>query len=388
MSAFWEEELDDLRSRGLARRLRRRDEHGLINLSSNDYLGLATHPDVVAAAARALESEGAGGASSRLLAGTGSSHAELERELATFLGREAALVFSSGYHVNTGVIPALVGPQDSVFVDRLAHASIIDGVRLSGARLHTFAHNDMADLADQLSRYRAGRRRALAVTEGLFSMDGDAPDLPAFVRAARAHDAMTYLDDAHAIGVVGPAGRGSAAAAGLSEEIDIYVATLSKALGTQGGLVAGRTSLIEWLVSRCRSFIFTTALAPACAAAGLAALRLLPALDDRRALLARAGDELRVRLVRMGYSTLLSRSQIVPVWAGGVEEALAMAAHLEERGLFVPAIRPPTVAPGECRLRLSLTYPLAAGGLEPVAESFYSYGNRPNPPGEKRVQAE
>lgn len=353
-----DEELAKLRSQGLSRTLRNRDQSGLINFSSNDYLGLAAHPEVIRAATEALRRFGAGGTASRLLAGTVTPHSELEAALARFLSKEAALVFSSGYHANTGIIPALVSAKDIVFFDRLSHASIIDGVRLSGAPFSAFDHNDAGDLEARLKRQRAKGRRALIITEGIFSMDGDRPPLLELARLAKMWDAWLYVDEAHSLGVVGPEGKGLAAEEGLLSNINVHVGTLSKTLGSQGGFVAGSRPLIDLLISRCRSFAYTTALAPALAAAALAALRLLPRFEKERFDLGKASSEVRRSLKEKGFDCAESSSQIIPVVTGSLEATKALSDHLLSQGFFVPSIRPPTVPAGEGRVRLSISLPV------------------------------
>jgi len=379
-------ELADLRDRGLARTLPDLDA-ALINLSSNDYLGLSLHPDVVAAAREAMERWGTGGTSSRLLAGTSEPHRALERALAQTLEKDGALVFSSGYHANTGILPALAAAEDLIVFDRLSHASIIDGVRLSGAAFAPFHHNDPENLDRILSRKRAGKRRAFVVTEGIFSMDGDLPPLREICDIAHRHDALVYLDEAHSLGVMGPEGRGLAAERGLTSFIDLHVGTLSKTLASQGGFVAASRTLIDLLITRARSFLFTTALAPASAAAASAALGLLPSLQDRRDRLAADAGEVRSALTQAGFDTLSSASAIVPVWTGSVEETRRLSDHLLSKGFFVPSIRPPTVSPGEGRVRLSLTHRDDRRWMADLADAFRSYEGRPHREGDKIVQA-
>ncbi len=350
-----EKELAELHSKGLARALRNRDQSGLFNFSSNDYLGLSVHPKVVNAAVEALQQFGAGGAASRLLAGTVTPHTELEKALAAFLSKEVALVFSSGYHANTGIIPALVSAQDIVFFDRLSHASIIDGVRLSGAAFSAFDHNDANDLEARLNKQRTKGRRALIITEGIFSMDGDRPPLKELSRLAKTFDAWLYVDEAHSLGVIGPDGKGLAAETGVLADIDVHVGTLSKTLGSQGGFVAGSKTLIDLLVSRCRSLAYTTALAPALASAALAALRLLPHMEHDRAELQKTAQDFRAALAAMGYNCLQSSSQIIPVMTGSIDATKTMSDYLLSQGFFVPSIRPPTVPIGEGRVRLSIS---------------------------------
>lgn len=372
----YNEELKDLESRGLRRTLRPRGA-AATNLSSNDYLGLAEDDRVRSAARRALDEEGLGGASSRLLAGTAPSHGDLERDLAAFFEKEAALVFSSGYHANLGTFSALAAVGDVIFVDRLCHASIIDGIRLSRIRFHTYDHNNADHLESLVRKHRASHRRAFIVTEGAFSMDGDLGILPEIIYVARRFDVTTYLDEAHTIGVFGPEGRGFAAQLGLLKDVDIFVGTLSKSLGSQGGFVAAPRAVIDTLVSRARSFIYTTSLAPPCAAGAREALRLLPSLNDRRDAVRSASERLRRGLGETGFDTLESRSPIVPVWTGSNASAAALSDYLFESGYFVPSIRPPTVPPGESRVRLSVTYGVANGDLEALISLFRAYPQRP-----------
>ncbi len=372
----FEEELTALEEQGLRRFLFNRDAAAWVNLSSNDYLGLSNHPEVVRAAAEALKKWGTGGTSSRLLAGTLSLHEELEENLAAFFRKEAALVFSSGYHTNTGVLPVLAGPGDIVFVDHLCHASILDGIKLSGARLSSFAHNDAADLENALARQRKSYRRAVVVTEGVFSMDGDVPPLKNILDLARRWDAMTYLDEAHGVGVMGPEGRGVAAALGVLGQVDVFVGTLSKSLGSHGGFVACARPLRDLLISRSRAFLYTTALPPASAAAAQAALVLLPKMEDRRRLILEAADQLRQHLAAAGFSTLQSASQIVPAWAGDVPSTQRLSEHLLSHGFFVPSIRPPTVPKGEGRVRLSISFHAAQEGIERLSAAFTAYAEK------------
>lgn len=353
----FENDLYELDAKGLRRELPKLDP-SIVNLSSNDYLGLSTHQNVANAAKDAIDRFGVGGTSSRLLAGTFDPHRELEAALAGFLGKEAALVFSSGYHLNTGVIPTLLSAADIVFFDRLSHASIIDGVRLSGAAFASFDHNDAEDLEQKLKKRRSKGQKAIVVTEGFFSMDGDRGALKEIVAVAHANDAWVYLDEAHSFGLVGKDGRGLADHEGVLNQIDIFAGTLSKTLGSQGGFVAGSQSLIDYLVSRCRSFIYTTALAPAMPAAALAALALFPSMEDRRWQVMNASAHLRNALLKLGFNTLKSDSPIVPVLTGTVEATKRLSDHLLSQGFFVPSIRPPTVSVGEGRVRLSVTFPV------------------------------
>lgn len=330
------------------------DGERLVNFGSNDYLGLAADERLAAALQAAVASAGCGAGASPLLAGYHDRHVALEAALAAFEGTEAALVFGSGYAANLGTVAALVGRGDTVFSDELNHASLIDGCRLSRADVVVYRHGDVDHLADLLAEsHGAGRR--LIVTDGLFSMDGDVAPLAAFCELAERNNAMLLVDEAHATGVFGPRGRGAAEACGVAERVDIRVGTLSKALGGVGGFVAGRKTLIEWLVNRARPYVFSTALPPAVAAASLAALEMVAQQPWRRERLAAISARLRQSLVEQGWNIGDSTSQIVPLLVGSAERALELSHRLQQAGLYVPAIRPPSVAVGQSRLRISLT---------------------------------
>ena len=374
-----DEELQALDSAGLRRRVRTRnssvgpriaiDGRDVIDFSSNDYLGLAGDPRLVAAASGCLQETGWGSGASPLVTGRSAVHAELESLLATFEGTEAALLFPSGYSANTGSIAALVGPDDAVFSDAKNHASIIDGCRLSGARRFIYRHNDCEDLQRQLHDAASFRRR-LIVSDTLFSMDGDVAPLAELADLAERYDAMLMVDEAHATGVFGATGRGVAEQAGVHERIAVRVGTLSKALGSAGGCVCGSRALIDWLANRARSYVFSTAQPAACAAAALEALDAVEAHPGGGRQLLAAAQRLRGRLHELGWSTGNSESQIVPLMVGDVERAVALWAALVEAGYLVPAIRPPSVPPGESLLRLSLTTAHTEAMLEGLLESL------------------
>ena len=360
-----EEELASLERRGLRRRVGVRtgpqaaritvDGRELVNFGSNDYLALAADPRVALAAAEAAREDGWGSGASPLISGHSARHERLQERLAEFEGTEAALLFSSGYAANTGTIAALAGPGDAVYGDRKNHASLWDGCRLSRADVRAYAHGDWRDLERLLARSERCRRR-LIVTDSLFSMDGDLAPLAELADLAERHDAMLLVDEAHATGVFGPKGRGVAEHLGVEGRIAVRVGTLSKALGCAGGFVAGSRTLIEWLVHRARSYVFSTALPGANAAGATVALEIVQQEPQRRHdLLSRAAD-LRSGLAEQGWDIGRSASQIIPVVVGEAERAVAMAGALRERGLLVPAIRPPTVPEGEACLRISLTY--------------------------------
>jgi 8-amino-7-oxononanoate synthase len=325
----------------------------LVNLCSNDYLGLAADERLVQAAADASRREGAGAGAARLVAGDLPVHGALERRLAALKRTEAALLFSTGYHANAGVLPALVEREDAVFSDKLNHASILDGCRLSLARTVRYPHCDLGALARLLAETKA--RRKLVVTDAVFGMDGDAAPLADIAELCERHGAMLYVDEAHATGVLGPTGAGWAEAQGVGARVDVLMGTLGKALGSFGAFVAGSRPLAEWLTSRARTFIFTTALPPAACGAALAALDVLAAEPERRARLHALARRMREGLGALGFDVGRVVAPIFPVVLG--EEALALEAslRLRERGYFARAIRPPTVPHGTSRVRVSLT---------------------------------
>jgi len=331
-----------------------------LSFCSNDYLGLAEHPALATAAAASAARDGFGASGSRLISGDLPAHRYLEQALARFFGRQAALVFPSGYQTNIGVLTALAGPDDVIVSDELNHASIIDGCRLSRARIAVYPHGDPEAAAGLLEEARGARRRLL-VTESLFSMNGDGAPLGQLAEVAQSHDAILIVDEAHAVGVLGPRGRGLCAAAGF--EPDVLVGTLGKALATAGGFVAGSRVLRDLLVNRARSFIFTTALPPPVAAAALAALEIVdgPEGDRRRVRLRAHADYLAPRLAALrpsapeALTNSVAGSPIQPFVVGTDAAATALSAALAERRIFVSAIRPPTVPAGTARLRITLS---------------------------------
>lgn len=371
-----EQELSNLDEKGLRRRLSFRDQLAHINFSSNDYLGLSVDPSVIHAAVKAVEKWGTGAGSSRLLAGSLSVHQELEESLANFLGKEAALVFGSGYHTNTGILPSLACSHDVIFFDHACHASLIDGVKLSQAQFYSFRHNDMGHLEKRLHTKRSHYDQAFIVTEGLFSMDGDFGPIEEICGLAKQWNALVVVDEAHSFGVYGEHGRGWAHERHVLSHIDIFVGTLSKTLGAQGGFVAAAKPVIDMLITKSRSFIYSTALAPSSAAAALAALKRLPDMERRRSFIKQQAHTLANELTKMGYR-VMSNSIILPVWTGDIQMTKQLSDHLFTHGFFVPSIRPPTVAAGEGRVRLSMTYSSVASGLDQLIEAFLSYGKRP-----------
>ena len=346
------EELSRLEAAGLRRRLRHRAEatgsrvDGRVNLSSNDYLGLAGDPRLAAAAASAAGRWGAGAGASRLITGGTSLHRELEQSLAAWKGTEDAVLFSSGYLANTGTIGALVSAGDVVFSDELNHASIIDGCRLSGAQVCVYPHGDLDALRELLDG-NPGRRR-LIVTDGVFSMDGDAADLPGLIALAHEHGAMVMVDDAHGCGVLGADGRGTAAAQGCAEQVHVTVGTLSKAFGSSGGYVTASAEVCELLRNRARGFVFDTALAPPSVGAALEALRISRVEPHRRETAVALAKELAA-----GLGVAPPAACIVPLVLGDAQVAVAASQQLRDAGLDVVAIRPPSVPDGTARLRFA-----------------------------------
>lgn len=369
MSAFDEtlsQSLATLRDQNLLRELRRVDSpqssrikiagRELLNFSSNDYLGLAHHPALIEAAAKAAHDFGAGAGASRLICGSLAPFHELEETLAAFKNAQAGLTFSTGYAAAVGTITALLGKSDIIIVDKLVHACIVDAAKLSGAKLRVFAHNDLADLEDKL-RWAAENKSSghvLVVTESIFSMDGDASPLREIVALKEKYGAWLMVDEAHATGLYGANRRGLAEALNVSDRIEIQMGTLGKALGASGGYICGRRTLVDFLVNRARSFIFSTAPVPAAAAAATAAIKLVQSAE---------GQKLNAQLwqrvaefnpvIRNPQSAIASA--IIPLVFGDESAAIAAANKLREHGLFVPAIRYPTVARGTARLRMSFT---------------------------------
>jgi 8-amino-7-oxononanoate synthase len=322
--------------------------------ASNNYLGLAHDSRVLAAAGRAL-TYGAGATGSRLTTGHTVVHEQLETDLAAFKRTQAALVFSSGYLANLGVLSALAGPDDAIFSDALNHASLIDGCRLSRAHVFVYRHVDMEHLRALLSESGRWRRR-FVVTDGVFSMDGDVSPLRELVDLCEAYDAHLIVDDAHGTGVLGEGGRGAVEAAGVAHDrIAVQIGTLSKALGAEGGFVVGSRVLIDYLANAARPFVFNTGLAPAACGAAAMALTLVVQEPDRRARLHALAQRLRTGLLAIGCNVICGDAPIVPLLIGSASAALEMQARLLATGIFAPAIRPPTVPDGTARIRFTLT---------------------------------
>ena len=320
--------------------------------SSNNYLGLANHPALKQAAQEAIEKYGCGSGASRLISGSMAVHHELEQRLATLKKTEAALVFPTGYHANIGVLSALMEPGDTILSDSLNHASIIDGCRLSRADTRVYRHADTEQLGELLQACPATGQR-LIVTDSVFSMDGDLAPLAEIVSLAQQYDAWVMVDEAHATGVFGSHGSGLVEELGLTKEVDIQMGTLGKALGCVGAFVAGSHELIDWLVNRARSFIYTTAIPPAVAASVLVALDIVEQEPERRRQLWDNTRVLSDGLRSLGYTLGATRSQILPVVIGEARETMVVAAAILQRGVFAHGIRPPTVPEGTSRIRVT-----------------------------------
>src|SRR3954471_20694257 len=370
-----EERLGELESSGLRRRLRlidgpqgpevMLDGRPVLLLCSNNYLGLADHPRLRRAAADAALALGTSSGASRLISGSMSIHAQLEARLAEFEGTESALLFGSGYLANTGAIAALAQRDEVVFSDELNHASIIDGCRLAGAETFVYRHCDTEHLEWGLRR--AERRAALIVTDGVFSLDGDIAPLGELAILARRHRCRLMVDEAHATGCIGPGGRGSVAAAGISGEVDLIVGTLGKALGGYGAYVCGSREMTDFLINTARPLIFSTAPPPPAVAAASAALELLAESPRRVERLRANAGALREGLRSEGLGPIGADTQIIPLVIGEADDAMALCERLLEQGIFAQAIRPPTVPPGTCRLRLTVMATHRASGLRHAA---------------------
>lgn len=383
------ERLVAIREQGLYRQLCRVDspqspriqigDQTLLNFSSNDYLGLANEPALKEAAIKAVEKYGAGAGASRLICGSLAPHHELEEAIANFKKTEAALSFSTGYAAAIGTICALVGKDDIIIIDKLVHACIVDAARLSGAKLRVFSHNDLNDLEDILKWSRMFRRdelresqnsrHVLIVTESIFSMDGDHAPLREIVRLKNKHGAWLMVDEAHATGLCGQNRRGLAEQLGITDEIEVQMGTLGKALGASGGYICGSRVLIDFLINRARTFIFSTAPVPAAAAAATAGIRLVQssAGEERRKLLWERVAELH-SMLKMPEPEI--QSAIIPILIGEETRALAAANELLQHHCFVPAIRYPTVARGKARLRATVTASHSPDDLKTLANAL------------------
>ena len=345
----------------------------LLNLSSNDYLGLAGDPRLIKASQEAAAGWGVGSTASRLIVGTLALHQQVEEQVAAFKGSEQAVLFNTGYMANVGIMAALMGKGDVILSDRLNHASIIDGMRLSEAQFYRYPHRDLNRLEALLKKH-AKVRRLLIVTDSVFSVDGDVAPLRELVTLKERYGAWLMIDEAHATGVFGAKGAGLAEALGVTDGIDIHMGTFSKALGSFGAYVAGAAPLIELLHNKARSFIYSTALPPPVLGAIQAALAVVRQEPARRAYLLDQAGRFRRRLQEAGLDTLDSETQIIPVLVGDNLRALEYASRLRQAGLMAVAIRPPTVPPGGARLRFSLSAASGAADLENAAEIIIKVG--------------
>jgi len=375
------EELSSLDLNGMRRKLKtvtgpQRSESTLAGqpmtiLCSNNYLGLADHPRLKELAVEMTRKYGCSSGASRLISGTMSLHRQLEKELAAFKGTEGALVYNCGYMANLGVLSTVVDKGDVIFSDALNHASIVDGCRLSRAEVKIYRHNDIGHLAEVLRYYGASFRRRLIVTDSVFSMDGDLASLPEISALAEKYDALLLVDDAHATGVLGRGGRGSASHFQLPpDSIDLIMGTLGKAMGSCGAFVAGRQEYLDYLINKSRSFIYTTALPPAVLGASLAAVRLLredPGLvEELRQKVAYFRQELR----KMGFEVSADPTPIIPVIVGDAGQAMRLSEQFLQAGIFIQGIRPPTVEPGSSRLRITITRDLSRTRMDEILAVF------------------
>ncbi len=386
MNRTIQNELEEIRNRGLLRSTRlisgrqaarvTCSGHDVLLLCSNNYLGLADHPALAAASIAAIRQYGTSSGASRLVSGTMELHERLEAAVASFKKSEAALLFNSGHAANTGIIPALVGRGDVVFSDRLNHASIVDGILLSGARLVRYPHNDHRKLAALMEKHAGGR--CLIVSDGVFSMDGDVAPLAELANLKRKHGALLMVDDAHGCGVLGKSGRGSAELLGVGDDVDIQMGTFGKALGSFGAYAAVSAELRDLLINRARSFIFSTSLPPAVLAASLAAVELVqtPEGDELRRKLSANTRVFRSSLAEAGFTIPDGSTQIVPILIGSAATTMRFSEALLAEGLFAQGIRPPTVPAGTSRLRFTLMATHTVTDLAAAVEIISDVGKR------------
>ncbi|MBI4687405.1 MAG: 8-amino-7-oxononanoate synthase [Nitrospirae bacterium] len=376
-------ELERLEHKGLLRKLSYIDSRkasrilinrqSYINFSSNDYLGLSEHPEIIKASVSALKKYGFGSGGSRLLSGSHIPHKRLEERIARFKGTESALIFNTGYAANTGIIPAIAAEKWTIFSDELNHASIIDGIRLSKAEVKIYRHRD-ADHLEELLKDSSGKK--LIVTDTVFSMDGDIAPLNDIVFLSKKYRAMLMIDDAHATGVLGSSGRGSLEHFGIRADDIIQMGTLSKALGCFGAFVAGSRGLVDFLINRARSFMYSTSLPPAVAEAGIKAIDIV---DFESAKLRKRVWDNRQRLYKglceLGYNTLDSETPIIPVLTVDAKNTINLSAYFYKNKIFAPAIRPPTVSEGKCRIRFSVTAMHTKQDIDRVLNVLKRWGN-------------
>jgi glycine C-acetyltransferase len=380
------QEIEGLKEQGLYNRIRTIgsaqgawltvDGKQVLNFCSNNYLGLANHPKLVEAARRAMEIYGVGPAAVRSIAGTTDLHVQLEQRLAKFKGAEEVITFQSGFNANLGTIPALVGKGDVIFSDRLNHASIIDGCRLSGAKIVAYEHNDPTALEDAIRDNLSNYRRALIVTDGVFSMDGDIAPLPELYEVAKKYDILFMVDDAHGEGVLGKGGRGIVDHFGLHGKVDIEVGTMSKAFGVVGGMVAGNKTIIEWLRQRGRPFLFSSAVTAPDAAACLAAVDLLEESTELVDKLWANAKYFKEEMKKLGFDTGVSETPITPIMLGEAPLAQQFSRDLFEEGVFAMAIGYPTVPQGKARIRVMISAAHDNDDLGKGLEAFEKVGKK------------
>ena len=380
------QELDGLKQAGLYNRIRTIaspqgawltvDGKRALNFCSNNYLGLANHPQIVAAAVAATKTHGVGPGAVRSIAGTMDLHVELEQRLARFKGVEAAITFQSGFAANLATIPALVGKEDVIFSDRLNHASIIDGCRLSGAKIIAYEHNDLKSLEEQIKANLSQFRRGLVVTDGVFSMDGDIAPLPALYEVTKKYDVLLMVDDAHGEGVLGKGGRGIVDHFGLHGKVDVEVGTLSKAFGVVGGVVAGSSVIVEWLRQCGRPFLFSSAMTAPDAAACLAAVDLLEESTQLVDKLWENGRYFKAGMQKLGFNTGASETPITPVMLGEAPLAQQFSRDLFDEGVFAMSIGYPTVPQGKARIRVMISAAHEKADLDQGLAAFAKVGKK------------
>jgi glycine C-acetyltransferase len=379
-------EIDNLKSQGLYNNIRTIgspqgawlivDGKKVLNFCSNNYLGLANHPDLISASKNATGELGIGPAAVRSIAGTMTLHVELEKRIAQFKGVEAAVTFQSGFTANLATIPALVSKEDVIFSDKLNHASIIDGCRLSGAKIIAYEHNDVKSLEEQIKANLSQYRRALIITDGVFSMDGDVAPLPDIYEVAKKYDILLMVDDAHGEGVLGKGGRGIVDHFGLHGKVDVEVGTFSKAFGVVGGIVAGKSIIVEWLRQRGRPFLFSSAMTVPDTAACLAAVDLL---EDSTQLVDKLWENakyFKAEMKNLGFNTGVSETPITPVMLGDAKLAQQFSRELFDAGVFAMSIGFPTVAQGKARIRVMISAAHSKDDLDKGLETFKNVGKK------------
>jgi len=368
-----EKKVHQAKDAGLYREVKRFRSKQILNFASNDYLSLTTHPLLLAYAQKALADGAVGSTGARLITGNTNWHEQLEEKIASYKQTEAALIYSAGYLANIGVLSALAEKGDVILSDRLNHASLIDGCRLAKADLRVYGHIDMIDLEQQLQQTTSYNKRFI-VTDGVFSMDGTIAPLPEMMRLATQYDAILIVDDAHATGILGNTGSGTAEYFGVHPHV--VIGTMSKAVGTEGGFVVGSKALIDFLRNYSRPFIFQTAMSPIMCAASYGAFEVMEQEPERRQRVLSNARNIKQALIEMGYDVRGDETPILPVIIGGNTEALQFSQMLYEEGIFAPAIRPPTVAIGQSRIRLTITAEHTDKEIQILLEAFQRIGEK------------